>query len=43
MNGATKAMLILFLIIYVFSPLDAFPGPVDDLFVAMLAISALKN
>ena len=30
-NSAIRVLLLILLILYVFSPVDALPGPVDDL------------
>lgn len=42
MNGVMKGMLIMLVILYVVSPLDAMPGPVDDLIVILLGMAAQK-
>lgn len=42
MNQILKILLIVFVIIYVVSPLDMVPGPIDDVIVAILGIAAQK-
>ena len=43
MNGMTKGMLIVLVILYVLSPLDFCPGPVDDIIVILLGLAAQKR
>ncbi len=43
MNGAVKGIIILAVIIYIVSPVDIAPGPIDDLIVLLLGIAASKN
>ncbi len=38
MNGVFKGMLVILLIIYIVSPLDLYPGPVDDIILLLCAI-----
>ena len=39
-KGFLKAIIIIFVIIYVISPIDAMPGfPLDDIIVAVLGLS----
>ena len=42
-NGAMKGIIILVVIIYIVSPVDIAPGPIDDLIVLLLGIAASKN
>ena len=35
-NSAMKTVLLILLIIYILSPVDAVPGPVDDLILLFL-------
>jgi len=35
-NGAMRALVLIFLILYIVSPVDAVPGPVDDLLLLIL-------
>ena len=37
MNGVLKGMLLVLLIIYIVSPMDLCPGPVDDLILFLCA------
>lgn len=39
MNDVTKGMLLILLIIYIISPADLCPGPVDDIILLLIAIS----
>lgn len=43
MNGATKGMLIALVVLYIVSPIDLCPGPVDDLIVLLVALAAQKG
>lgn len=45
MNDTMKGMLLVLLLIYVISPVDFCPGPVDDLILLLCAIGgrALKS
>ena len=38
MNGVLKGMLLVLLIIYIVSPVDLCPGPVDDLILLLCAV-----
>lgn len=42
MRGLGKLLVLVFAAIYVFSPVDACPGPVDDLIVMLLGYLVLK-
>ncbi len=42
MDGVIKGMLIVLIILYVISPIDACPGPVDDLLVVLFGAAAQK-
>lgn len=42
-NDFAKFLLVLLVIIYVLSPVDAVPGPIDDAIVVLLAASANKK
>lgn len=35
-NGFIKFLLIVFIVVYVFSPIDLAPGPIDDIAVMWL-------
>lgn len=43
MDGVMKGMLIVLVILYVISPVDFVPGPVDDILVVLLGIAAQKR
>lgn len=43
MNDVMKGMLIILVIIYVISPIDFVPGPVDDIIVILLGIACQKK
>ena len=42
MNGVAKGMLLVLVFLYIVSPVDLCPGPIDDLIVLMLGIAAQK-
>lgn len=43
MNYVMKGMLIVLVIIYVISPVDFVPGPVDDFIVILLGLASQKK
>ena len=43
MNGVAKGMLLVLIILYVISPIDFCPGPIDDIIVILLGVAAQKN
>jgi len=43
MNGVAKGMLIVLVILYVVSPIDFAPGPIDDIIVILLGMAAQKR
>lgn len=43
MNDVMKGMLIILVVIYVISPIDFVPGPVDDLIVILLELANQKK
>lgn len=43
MNGVAKGMLLVLMILYIVSPLDMCPGPIDDLIVLLVGIAAQKS
>ena len=43
MNGVVKGMLLVLIILYVISPIDLCPGPIDDIIVILLGVAAQKN
>lgn len=38
MNGIVKGMLVALLIVYIVSPVDLCPGPVDDIILLLFSI-----
>ncbi len=38
MNEFIRRFIIIFIVIYVFCPLDLHPGPVDDILISVLGI-----
>lgn len=38
MNDVTKGMFLILLIIYILSPVDLCPGPVDDLIMLLITL-----
>lgn len=43
MNDVMKGMIIVLMILYVVSPIDACPGPVDDIIVLLIGMAASKG
>ena len=43
MNGIMKGLILAVMIIYVVSPVDAIPGPIDDIIVTLIGIAARNN
>ena len=43
MNSAMKGIIIMAVILYIVSPIDIAPGPIDDLIVLLLGIAASKK
>ena len=43
MNDVGKGMLIILVILYIVSPIDFAPGPIDDIIVLLIGIAAAKN
>ena len=43
MNGIGKGMILVLVILYIISPIDACPGPIDDLIVMILCLAAQKG
>lgn len=42
-NGTLRALVLIFTILYLISPVDGFPGPIDDIIVALMALAAQRN
>mgnify|MGYP003207205901 CR=1 FL=1 len=43
MSGVIKGMLIILMILYIISPIDFVPGPIDDILVLLLGIASQKG
>lgn len=43
MNGIAKGMILVLVLIYLVSPLDLAPGPIDDLIVLLMGLAARKR
>lgn len=43
MNNVMKGMILILMILYIVSPLDACPGPLDDFIVLLIGIAARKR
>lgn len=43
MSDTAKGMMLILMLLYIVSPVDACPGPVDDFIVLLLGIAASKN
>lgn len=43
MNGVMKGMILVLMILYIVSPIDASPGPVDDIIVLLIGLAATKG
>ncbi|MBQ3796045.1 MAG: hypothetical protein IJS16_03065 [Butyrivibrio sp.] len=43
MSNFWKGFLVALLIVYVISPMDLLPGPVDDILAIVFALAATKN
>lgn len=42
-NGISKGMILLLVILYLVSPIDVCPGPIDDLIVLLIGLAAQKR
>ena len=43
MNNIMKGMILVLMVLYIVSPIDACPGPIDDLVVLFIGLAAQKN
>ncbi len=43
MNDAMKVMILVLMVLYIVSPIDACPGPIDDLIILLIGIAAQKR
>ena len=42
-NNTLRALLLVFMILYIVSPIDACPGPIDDIIVAVMGVAARRK
>ncbi len=38
MNGILKGMLVMLLVVYIVSPIDLCPGPIDDILLFLFSV-----
>lgn len=38
MSGIMKGMLLILMVLYIVSPIDACPGPIDDIIVLIISL-----
>ena len=43
MNGVAKGLILVLMILYIVSPIDACPGPIDDIIVLLIGLAATKG
>lgn len=43
MNNLMKGLVIMAILMYIVSPVDAMPGPIDDIIVLLLGIASQKK
>jgi len=43
MNDFGKTLVLVVVLLYIISPIDAVPGPIDDVIVALLGMAARKH
>ena len=43
MNDFVKGMILILMILYIVSPVDVCPGPIDDLIVLLMGIASTKG
>lgn len=43
MNDVMKGMLLILAILYILSPVDLMPGPVDDLIILLMVIGSRRR
>ena len=43
MSGVMKGMILVLMILYIVSPIDVCPGPIDDFIVLLIGIAATKG
>lgn len=43
MGKAMKGMILILMILYIISPIDVCPGPIDDVLVLLMGLAARKS
>jgi len=43
MDGVLKGIILVAMILYIVSPMDVSPGPIDDIVVLLIGIAASKG
>lgn len=43
MNDVMRGLILVLMILYILSPLDACPGPLDDFIVILISMAARKG
>ncbi len=43
MSDVAKGMILVLMILYIVSPVDACPGPIDDVIVLLIGMAASKG
>ncbi|MGN0344336.1 MAG: hypothetical protein ACI4EC_05165 [Lachnospiraceae bacterium] len=43
MSGVVKGMIIVLIILYIVSPVDLCPGPIDDVIVLLLGLAVQRG
>ena len=43
MNNFMKGLVVMVVLMYIVSPIDACPGPIDDIIVLMLGLASRKK
>ena len=42
-NNILRVLVLVSVILYIVSPIDALPGPIDDIIVAVMGVAARKK
>lgn len=43
MGGVAKGMILVLMVLYIISPIDACPGPIDDIILILIGLAAQKG
>ena len=43
MNDVAKGMILVLMLLYIISPVDLMPGPVDDVIVALMGVAMMSR